>query len=144
MKHILVSTDGSESADRAVDFAARMALAYDANLLIANVMGHGLPESLFSRISGDQQTWLDELLEAESAETLSMARGRAQQLGVRMVRLESRRGDAAQGIIEIAQEQKCDLIVAGKRGAGRVGGLLLGSVSQKLVSLAPLPVTIVP
>lgn len=144
MKHILVSTDGSESADRAVDYAARMAADYDANLLIVNVMGHGLPDNLFSRISGAQQSWLEELLETESAETLSKARTRVQHLGARMVRLESRRGDAAQTIIEIAQEQKCDLIVAGKRGAGRVGGLLLGSVSQKLVSLAPLPVTIVP
>jgi len=36
------------------------------------------------------------------------------------------------------------VIVVGKRGAGQVAGLLIGSVSQKLVSLSPLPVTIVP
>ena len=144
MKHILVATDGSESADRAVDFAARMAMSYDADLLIVNVTGHGLPDDLFSRISNVQQTWLRELLQTESAETLSKARARAQEIGVRMIRLESRHGDAAQTVIEIAQDQKVDMIVAGKRGAGRVGGLLLGSISQKLVSLSPLPVTIVP
>ena len=32
-----------------------------------------------------------------------------------------------------------DAIVVGKRGAGRVAGMLLGSVSQKLVVLSPLP-----
>jgi nucleotide-binding universal stress UspA family protein len=35
-------------------------------------------------------------------------------------------------------------IIVGKRGTGRLTGLLLGSVSQKLVSLSPLPVTVIP
>jgi nucleotide-binding universal stress UspA family protein len=61
-----------------------------------------------------------------------------------MIQLESRVGDVAPTIIDIAKEKQADAIVAGKRGTGRVAGLLLGSVSQKLVSLAPLPVTIVP
>ena len=35
-------------------------------------------------------------------------------------------------------------IVVGKRDVGRIAGLLLGSISQKIVSLAPKPVTVVP
>ena len=50
----------------------------------------------------------------------------------------------ARTIIDIAQEKGVDAIIVGKRGAGRVAGLLLGSVSQKLVSLSPVPVTVVP
>jgi nucleotide-binding universal stress UspA family protein len=34
--------------------------------------------------------------------------------------------------------------MVGKRGVGRVGGLLLGSISQKLASLAALPVIVIP
>ncbi len=61
-----------------------------------------------------------------------------------MVELESRIGDTAQTIVEIAQEKKVDTIVVGKRGAGRIGEFLFGSISQKIVSLAPLPVIVVP
>lgn len=144
MKRILVATDGSGSADRAIDYAAHMTMIYDADLLIANVMGHGLSDNLFSHISSAQRTWLEELLNSESVETLSKARDRAQHIGVRMIRLKSRGGEAAQTIMEIAHDLEVDTIVVGKRGSGQIGGLLLGSVSQKLASLAPLPVIIVP
>jgi nucleotide-binding universal stress UspA family protein len=58
------------------------------------------------------------------------------------VRFNSNR--APQTIIDIAQEKQADAIVVGRRGAGRIAGLLLGSVSQKLVSLVPLPVIVIP
>lgn len=145
MKRILVATDGSDGADRAVDYAAQWAKTYDADLLIVSVIGgYGLPEKLFRNFTQPQQIWLKELLESESANVLSAARERARNAGVTMIQLESRTGDVALTIIEIAQEKRADAIVAGKRGTGRVAGLLLGSVSQKLVSLAPLPVTIIP
>jgi nucleotide-binding universal stress UspA family protein len=145
MKLILVATDGSETADRAVDYAANLAKRHDAGLLVVNVIGgYGLPDSVFSRFTHAQQAWLRELLESMSAQTLTKARDRAKGLGATTIQLESRRGDVAQTIVEIAQEKDADLIVVGKRGEGRLAGLLLGSVSQKLVSLAPRPVTVVP
>jgi nucleotide-binding universal stress UspA family protein len=58
--------------------------------------------------------------------------------------LESHTGDVAQTIVEIAQEKNVENIVVGKRGVGRIAGLLLGSISQKIVSLAPRPVTVIP
>jgi nucleotide-binding universal stress UspA family protein len=145
MKRILVATDGSDGANRAVDYAAHVAKNNDADLLIVNVIsGDGLPGNVFSQITDAQQAWLKELLESESAMLLTKARERARSVGVTMVQLESRTGDIAQTIIEIAREKEVDAIIVSKRGAGRLSGLLLGSVSQKLVSLAPLPVTVVP
>ena len=145
MKRILVATDGSETADRAVDYAAKLAKQYDADLLIANVVGgYGLPDNLFTRFTDAQQVWLQELLELISAQMLTKARDRARGLGVASIQLVSRAGDVAQTIADIAEEKDADVVVVGKRGNGRVVGLLLGSISQKLVSLCPRPVTVVP
>jgi nucleotide-binding universal stress UspA family protein len=144
MKCVLVATDGSKSANRAVDYAAELAKVYGANLLIVNIIGgYDLPEKLFRTFTRAQQVWLEQEFESLSAEILKIARERARALGV-TVQLESRAGDAAQTIIELAQEKGVILIVVGKRGTGRIAGLLLGSVSQKLISLAPMPVTVVP
>ena len=145
MNRILVATDGSEGADRAVDYAARRAKADGAELLIVNVMGgYGLPDKVFLAFTNDQNVLLNELLASQSAATLTTARDRAREAGVSTIVLESRTGEVAQSIIDIAHEKKADAIVVGKRGAGRVAGVLLGSVSQKLVSLSPLPLTVVP
>lgn len=145
MTRILVATDGSEGADRAVDYAAARAKTDGAELLIVNIIGgYGLPDKVVRAFTHAQQAWLDELLASLSAETLNKARGRAQGIGVTTIQLKSRTGEVAQAIIEIAQEKRADAVIVGKRGAGRVAGLLLGSVSQKLVSLSPLPVTVVP
>lgn len=142
---ILIATDGSSGADRAVDFAAQLAKTYSAELLIANIIGgYGLPDNVFGRFTPGQHAWLEELLASLSAEQLTKARDRARGLGVATVLIESRRGDVAPAILAIAQDKAADLVVVGKRGSGQLTGLLLGSVSQKLVSLASLPVVVVP
>lgn len=143
MKRILVATDGSDGANRAVAYAARWAKSREADLLIVNVMG-SLPDKLLRSFTHAQHAWLEELLQSLSAETLANARDHARSLGVATIQLESRIGEVVQTIIDIAQEKDADAIVVGRRGAGRVAGLLLGSVSQKLASLAPLPVVVVP
>jgi nucleotide-binding universal stress UspA family protein len=143
MKRILVATDGSEGANHAVDYAARWAKNAGADLLIVNVIG-SLPEKLLRSFTHAQHAWLDELFESLSAETLTQARDRARNAGAGTIELESRVGEAAPTIIDIAREKGAEAIVVGRRGIGQVAGLLLGSVSQKLVSLAPLPVIVIP
>ena len=145
MKRILVATDGSDGADRAVDYAAHLAKHEGDELLIVHVIGgYGLPDNVFRQFTHAEQAWLQEQLEAVSRKILNAARERARGIGVATILLESRTGDAAQTIVAIAQEKNVDCIVVGKRGVGRIVGLLLGSISQKIVSLAPLPVTVVP
>jgi len=145
MKRILVATDGSDGSNRAVDYAAASAKEQGADLLIVNVIGgYGLPNRVLKSFTRSQHVWLEEMLESQSAATLKGAAARARKAGATTIELESRTGEVALTIIEIAQQKAADAIVVGKRGADRISTMLLGSVSQKLVSLAPLPVTVVP
>ena len=53
-------------------------------------------------------------------------------------------GDPAEALIKVAKDVHADAVVVGRRGLGQLKGLLLGSVSQKLASLAPCMAIIVP
>ena len=145
MDKILVATDGSEGADRAIDFAAQLAKDAGARLLIVNVVGtQSLPDAVFNQFSRSQNAWFHELLDVESARILKAAAARAREKGITEVQLESGEGDVAGTILSLGEAAGADVFVVGKRGAGRVGGLLLGSVSQKLVSLASKVAIVVP
>jgi len=142
MRRIMVATDGSDGADRAVDVAAELAKAVAGSLLIVNV-GGDMPGDEMKRLAHAEKD-IGDALEARTRQILRDARERAQRLGAPGVQVQSGWGDASEVIIEIAEAQRVDTIVVGRRGRGRLAGLLLGSVSQKLVSLAPCVVIVVP
>jgi len=52
-------------------------------------------------------------------------------------------GDPSSEVIEIAKKEHVDLIILGSRGLGAIKGVLMGSVSQKIIQAAPCPVMIV-
>ena len=87
---------------------------------------------------------LSNVLETAANQILERARKRALRHGLSEVKLEAAWGDPAQAIIEKVQREKTDILVVGRRGRSRLSGLLLGSISQKLTSLAPCNVMVVP
>jgi nucleotide-binding universal stress UspA family protein len=142
MRHIMVATDGSEGANRAVDVAAEFAKAFGGNLSIVTIGGNlSAEETRQLQHAGDN---IADTLEALSTRNLIEARERARRVGMSAVQVQTGWGDAAEMIIEIARRERADAIVLGRRGRGRLAGLLLGSVSQKVVSLAPCIVIVVP
>ena len=142
---ILVGIDGSEASDRAVSFAARVARAVGRNLEIIHVVS---PANLAVEELQDyalrEHVALADVLNAFADEKLTAARQRAEALGALVVETEMPYGDIAESIIESAGRNSVDLIVLGKRGRGRLSGLILGSTSQKVMTLAPCAVTVVP
>jgi nucleotide-binding universal stress UspA family protein len=143
MQRVLVATDGSEGAGRALTTAAELAKAAVAELIIVNVEQGRLSDNL-EAMRETEQASADEILYAMSTRILTRAQTKAATLGVAKIRTYSGLGDAAGFILEVAKNEQADIIVVGRRGRGRLMGLLIGSVSQKLVSLAPCKVLVVP
>ncbi len=141
LTNFLAAFDGSEPAGRALDVAAAMAKAVGGTLSIMTV-GEILTQKeqeAFRRAEGDTA----DASEVFAERLLGQACERVKGAGLR-VRTLLRWGDPAEAIIDAISQEKFDAIVVGRRGRGRLSGLLLGSVSQKLVSLAPSVVIVVP
>lgn len=141
VRRLLVATDSSESAGRAVDVAANLAKLFRAELVIVTV-----EQGFFDPEVGQLQTTdkLEDILEVRSREILRRAKARAEQLGAEQIKTISGLGDAAAFILDVAKREAVDMIVLGKRGRSRLAGILLGSVSQRVATLAPCSVQVVP
>lgn len=142
MQTIMVATDGSASARCAVDVAAALAKGLGAKLIIVTVAeapsGHEMRQ-----LARDKKNIFG-VLKALSMEVLSAAEKRAQDLGVANIERQIGCGDAAKSIVEIAGREVVDAIVIGRRSRSQLAGLLLGSVSQKVMRIAPCTVIVVP
>lgn len=139
-KHILVATDGSDPAGRAIALAATLAEAMDADLRLLTV-GSGLGPVEARRIAHAEGD-LGAAIDADAAALLDGAEAIARKNGATRIERIAAWGDPADTALDYARH--ADMLILGRRGRGRVAGLLLGSVSQKLVSLASIPVVVVP
>lgn len=83
-------------------------------------------------------------LEEISRRILARASTLARAQGPVTIATMSAAGNPAESLIGLVNAKHADAIVIGRRGRGRLEGLLLGSVSQKLATLAPCTVIIVP
>ena len=142
MRNIVVATDGSGDASRAVDVAAELTKAFGGKLFIVTVAGD-LSGQEMRELARAQQNF-GEALEDRSMQVLVAAETCAQRFGITNIQLQIGWGDPAKSIMEIAAREVADAIVLGRRGRGRLAGLPLGSVCQKIVSLALCSVIVVP
>ncbi len=142
MQRIMVATDGSPGADRAVEAAAALAKAVDGELLILAIGGNFPAEEIrkVARAEGGVGE-ADELL---ANRILLEAKERSERAGARRIAICTGWGDPAKGIIDAARRERSDIVVVGRRGRGQLAGLLLGSVSQEVVSRAPCIIVVVP
>jgi nucleotide-binding universal stress UspA family protein len=143
MRPIVVATDGSDVTKRAVGAAASAAGKLDIDLWIVHVM-EGFSEDVSRQFDAAERSPIGDALEAIAGGILTAAKSQAESGGAKVVHLKCRSGDCTEGILDTVREAGAAAIFVGRRGRGRLSGLLLGSVSQKLASLAPCMVVIVP
>jgi len=136
---ILVATDGSKGAEKAIKFAARLASATGSGLTLVYVVAR-LPTTkadiieLFKEVLG--------YLEQEGEKYLLRGEKIAVKLGAK-TDTKLLKGNPAKEIIGAAERGGYDLIIAGSYGRGSVNKFLLGSVSSKLIHLSKIPVLVV-
>jgi nucleotide-binding universal stress UspA family protein len=139
MNRILIATDGSPSADEAVDFGIELAADQSA---VATFV-HVVPLLDVVPMSGFGLAGAVEHAPTESdIELLEEARERAHEAGI-TAHTRLLRGDAVDEIVAYADTVDADLIVVGSRGHGTVASALLGSVSCGILREARRPVLVV-
>ena len=138
-KNIVWATDGSESADRALSYVKDLAAEDDAEVLVVHCV-----EYVMGPRSGGVTFHPDEdELQAKIARQVAELMESGVRAEERIVVGSTLEGPAPR-IARVALEAGAELIVVGTRGHTAFGGLLLGSVTERLLHVAPCPVLAVP
>lgn len=132
-RKIVVGYDGSEDAELALTWAARLAAGRNATVHLVNALP--APPWEFAYTTEDQRRQRD-----AAATLLADASGRIGTDGV-AVTSEIARPPAAAALVAAAEEN--EMIVVGSRGHGRLTELMVGSVSQHTARHARCPVVVV-
>ena len=141
MRRILVAIDGSDTALRALEYAMQQARCEPAaELHVLNVQS-----TLSNYTAAEIYVTAERIREVASERAraiLEVAAERLKKTGCRF-KLEQVEGDAAETIAQRAAALGCESITMGTHGLSSLGILLMGSVAQKVVHYATMPVTLV-
>lgn len=144
---ILISTDGSDLAQKGVDHGLALAKALGASTTIITVTER-FP--VYSSGASYDFAWsgaaLSEYAEGQKKAADSIlvsARHSAERLGLTVETLHVPDAEVAEAIIAAAHKRNCDLIVMASHGRRGLGRLMLGSKASEVVNHSDIPVLIV-
>ena len=137
IKKIMVPVDGSDHAMRAAEYAIALAQQLNSEILLLNThrpfpvtLGEPYFQKAITKILDKANALLDPyraLLDGSGVAYTDRI-------------LEGTPGEV---IPQVAEIQKCDMIIMGSRGHSNLEGLLLGSVTHRVLSSAPCPVMVI-
>lgn len=136
-KEIVVAIDGSDHSHKALDYAKGLAEQSGATLRLVHAFPH-----TSDLLGYDDYELLVARRESVGQAILDQARQQLGEVSI-LVKEELLEEPAAEAILNVAQIRQADLIVMGTRGRSSLEGLLLGSVSQKVIHHADCPVMVV-
>jgi nucleotide-binding universal stress UspA family protein len=167
LKRVIIATDGSEHAKKAVALGSDLAAKYGAEVVLVHVLlrdhlsdamrhlaeveyhakGKSLSEAISSipvaryplaQILPKDAASPSDALAAVAEFVLKEAEGIARKHGVTEVSTRTEDGNPASRILEIAEALNADMIVTGARGLSDLKSLMVGSVSHRLTNTAPM------
>jgi|1186.fasta_scaffold63592_3 nucleotide-binding universal stress UspA family protein len=137
-KRIVLGLDGSDESTKALEYARKLAASEDAHVEIVHVH-----EYMIAGRAGMQPVRADEdELEAtvrRQAEDL-----KSSGVDAHLTIVSTSAGGPAHVLADHARTDGADVIVVGTRGRTTLAGLLLGSVTQRLMHVSPCPVLAIP
>ncbi len=143
---ILIATDGSELADRAIDHGVQLAKLAGSEVTIVTVtepvtiVGGG-----YATVVGGVVEPIPELIEAQeksARDLLQRAANRAAEQGLTVETVLVDNSFAAEGIVATANEIGAELIVMGSHGRRGLNRVLLGSQTNNVLAHTKLPVLV--
>ncbi len=168
LKKILIATDGSEHANKAVAIGADIASKYDAEVVLVHVlMRHeisddlkrmaqiehladergeplativgAVPSGRYPAVTISQRSpEPDKMLHAIGEQLLKLAEITVREHGVAKVSHRIEDGKPVNVIMSMIESENADMVVVGARGLTDAHALLMGSVSHKLAHLSPV------
>jgi nucleotide-binding universal stress UspA family protein len=146
-KHILISTDGSELAERGLDHGLTLAKALNGRVTIITVTERSpvyaddltIVYAMSDRLMADYAAGQGEI----AAAILAAAKRSADRMGVPAETLHVPNAQPAEAIVAAAKSRNCSLIAMASHGRRGLGRLVLGSVTSEVLAHSPVPVLVV-
>ncbi len=140
-KTVVVGTDGSDSSLRAVDRAGALASGPDAKLVIATAYVPSADDTRAADVLKDEGYKVSG--SAPIYAILREAKDRAVAAGAQNIEERAIVGAPADGLVDLVEEVKADLLVVGNVGLSTIAGRLLGSVPANVARRSSVDVLIV-
>lgn len=144
-RHILIATDGSELAQKAVVHGLQLAKSVGAKVSIVTATEMWSPVEMAEKVRQHQTDPVGSFERAaaeRAAAVLEKAATDAKKLGVAIEKVHVADKTPERAILETQADKGCDLIVIATHGRGAIGRALLGSIALRVLTQAPVPVTI--
>jgi nucleotide-binding universal stress UspA family protein len=143
-RHILIPTDGSELAERAVTHGLSLAKFVGAKVT-AVIAQESIGTWLSFAESGTVEAFVKytEQIKKHGASVLDRAANAAKQAGVPCGTIQAEDVQPYEAIIATATDRGCDLIVMASHGRSGLSAVVLGSVTNKVLTHTKVPVLVV-
>lgn len=132
---IVIGTDGSDHAEKALRMACDIAKKYNSELYLVHTPQPETVAFAMGAVAGYHAVTTmpsEQEVKEAAAKVTDAAKAIATECGATITDVHSLRGDPADEIVGKAKEVGADLIVTGRRGLGFVGSLIQGSTTQRI------------